>query len=325
MPATATRSRLAVLAIVAASLAALPAAATADASAVRPTNVASRTVAEGQTATLRIKLTCQRGYGPCDFRIDAVALTATRPGDFAARTSPVRSKLKIRRAGRSMVATVAFTATDDAVCEGAEVARVRVLKHTRRKGSRRDYGLITIQDDDCATPPAPQPVPAPPATPTPTPAPEAGPAPAFPADSGTPTVRTVALADGSLAECTTPQWIGTEAAGGVFQPGCAVAVACPPEARTCNVRAESRHTLERAVGEDRVSLNSRITTFSAGGVAFFHRDGSSAGVGFTRNEDPGVIIRGGESARVECNGVRIAPSAPNRSQIGCSLTLERLS
>lgn len=37
------------------------------------------------------------------------------------------------------------------------------------------------------------------------------------------------------------------------------------------------------------------------------------------------MIRGGESARVECNGVRITPTAPNRSTIGCSLTVERVS
>ncbi|MDX8153267.1 hypothetical protein SK069_16835 [Patulibacter brassicae] len=182
-----------------------------------------------------MKLTCQRGLGPCTFVVDAIGLTAKRGADFTARTSPSLTKLKIRRAGRSMVATVRFTALDDGVCEGTELARVRVTKRTRRKGGRRDYGTVTIKDADCETPTTPT-APAPttpgPTTPAPDPVP-GGPAPAFPPDAGTPTVRTTALTNGTLGECTTPQWIGTEAtagANGWFNRGCAVKVACPPVA-----------------------------------------------------------------------------------------------
>lgn len=325
------RSRLAVLAVAASALAAaLPAAASAAPDDLRPTKVGSWTVTEGEAANLRVRLACERGLRPpCTYVVDAIGLTAKRPADFSARTSPTRAKLKIKRAGRAMVATVAFTATDDAVCEGTEIARVRVLKRTRRDGARRDYGTVTIEDDDCETPPTPQPAPPAP-TPAPTPpapGPVADPTPAFPADAGAPTVTTTTLTNGTLGECRTPAWIGTSGlagADGFFQPGCAVKVACPPDARTCKASAESRHTLERAAGEDRVSLNSRVTAFSASGTAFFFRDGSSTASGFTRNEDT-VMIRGGESARVECNGVRITPSTPNRSTIGCSLTVERAS
>lgn len=331
MSTTAHRPRLALLAVAAATVAAgLPAAASAAAADVPPTTLSGWTVTEGRPTDLRVKLTCQRGLGPCTFVVDAIGLTAKRGADFTARTSPSLTKLKIRRAGRSMVATVRFTALDDGVCEGTELARVRVTKRTRRKGGRRDYGTVTIKDADCETPTTPT-APAPttpgPTTPAPDPVP-GGPAPAFPPDAGTPTVRTTALTNGTLGECTTPQWIGTEAtagANGWFNRGCAVKVACPPEARVCRVTAEGRHVLERAVEGERVSLNSRITAFSASDVAFWFRDQSSTGAGFTRTEDPGVMIRGGESARLECNGVRIAPTVPNRSLVGCALTVERVS
>jgi hypothetical protein len=326
MSITSSRSKLAVLAVAIASAgAALPTIASADSDAIRPTRVANWTLTEGQAATLRVKLTCERGYTPCTFLVDGIGLTAKRPDDFAARTKPARSKLKIRRGGRSMIATVSFTAVDDAVCEGTETARVRVIKRTRGAGSRRDYGNVTIEDDDCDTPPTPDPRPG---STDPKPDPKPDPSQPFPADSGSPTVTTTALANGTLGECTTPQWIGARATDGVdgwFNRGCAVKVTCPTTARVCSARAESRHSLERAIDGERVSLNSRITAFSASGVAFWFRDQSSAGAGFTRNEDPGVMIRGGESARVECNGVRIAPTAPNRSQIGCSLSVERVS
>jgi hypothetical protein len=316
MRTTSLRSRLTVLAVAAAVLGAvLPATAGA---AVRPTVLSGWTVAEGQTAKLRVKLTCQRGYGTCTYRVDTFSGTARRPDDFTAKTSPGRTKLKVRRAGHSMVATVAFTAVADGLCEGTETARVRVIKRTTRQGVGTDYGTVTITDPDCDAPPAPSPQPAP--APTPTPTPDVP----LPPDSGSPTVTTTNLTDGVLGECVTPQWIGTAAAGGSFNSGCAVKVACPPTARVCSARAESRHTLERAIDGERVSLNSRITTFSASDTAFFGRDQSSANTGFTRNEDS-VMIRGGESARIECNGVRIAPTAPNRSQVGCSLTVERVS
>jgi hypothetical protein len=329
MSTTARRPRLALFAVAAAAVAAgLPTAASAASTDVPPTTLAGWTLTEGRPTDLRVKLTCQRGLGPCTFVVDAIGLTAKRGTDFTARTSPTRSKLRIRRAGRSMVATVRFTALDDGVCEGTELARVRVTKRTRRQGGRRDYGTITIKDADCETPATPTaPAPPTPAPTTPDPAPGT-PAPAFPPDAGTPTVRTTALTNGTLGECTTPQWIGTEAtagANGWFNRGCAVKVACPPEARVCRVTAEGRHVLERAVDGERVSLNSRITAFSASDVAFWFRDQSSSGAGFTRTEDPGVMIRGGESARVECNGVRIAPTAPNRSTVGCALAVERVS
>ncbi|WP_320668694.1 hypothetical protein [Patulibacter defluvii] len=326
MLTTSFRSRLALIAVVGASLGtALPSAASADADAIRPTNVPDWTVSEGQTSDLRIKLTCQRGYGTCTFLVDAIPLTAARPGDFVAKTSPARAKLKIRRAGHSMIATVRFTAVADGVCEGTETARVRVIKRTRREGQRRDYGDITIEDRDCDTPPTPKPDPTPDPQPKPDPTPKPDPAPPLPADSGSPTVRTTALTNGTLGECVTPDWIGTQTTGGWFNRGCAVKVSCPPSAQVCSVHSESRHVLERAIDGERLSLNSRVTVFSAGGVSYWFRDQSSANQGFTRNEDPGVMIRGGESARVECNGVRIAPTVPNRSLIGCSLAVERVS
>ncbi|WP_026910518.1 hypothetical protein [Patulibacter minatonensis] len=331
MPTTSRTSRLALLALAATAVGvAVPTAASAAPDDIKPTTVAPVTVTEGQAVQLRIKLACERGVGiaPCTYRIDPVVLTAKPKLDFTALTSPARTKLKVKRAGRSMIATVTIKAVDDAVCEGTETGRIRVQKRTRRQGARRDYGTVTIRDNDCDTPATPQPAPQPAPAPAPTPDPTTpAPAPTFPADSGTPTVTTTAISNGSVVDCTTPQWIGTSGAAGAdgsFNQGCAVKVTCPPEARVCRVSAEGRHTLERSIDGERVSLNSRITAFSAGDVAFFHRDQSSSGAGFTRTEDV-VMLRGGESARNECNGVRITPTAPNRSKVGCTLTIEKQS
>lgn len=324
------RSSFAVLAAVIALGAAgtvLPADASAVPRVISPTKVGNWTVTEGSTVTLRIKLVCQRGYNPCTYQVNAVGLTARRPGDFVAKAPPARAKLKIRRPGRSMITTVTFTAVDDAICEGTEFARVRVVKRTRWRTlpPRIDYGTVAIRDNDCISRPIPAPTP--PLTPMPPSPPSPPVPPAFPPDSGTPTVTTTPLSAGTMRECTTPHWIGTETAGPNqwFNSGCSIVVACPQSASVCSARSESRHTLERSISGERVSLNSRVSAFSASGVRYWFRDQSSSGVGVTRNEDPGVMIRGGESARLECNGVRISPTQPNRSRIGCSLSVERVS
>lgn len=112
-------------------------------------------------------------------RPSRLALAAVAAASLGAVLPSAASALKIERAGRSMVATVAFTAVDDAVCEDTETARVRVVKRTRRKGARRDHGTVTIRDNDCDTPTSPKPAPAP--------APEPAPAPAPPAPTGSST------------------------------------------------------------------------------------------------------------------------------------------
>ena len=284
--------------------------------AIKPTKVGNWTVGEGETAKLKVKLKCQRGYGRCVFRVGVIQSTARRGTDFTARTKPVRSKLKIRRPGRSMVATITFTALDDSICEASETARVRVIKRTSKKvagkRSRRDFGKVKIVDDDCGPQPEPDPDPDP------------DPTPEFPPDSGDPTVTTTPLTNGTLAECSTPQWIGTEVTEGRFNIGCEAKATCPVTAQVCSVSSESNHALEIRTEGEQVSLNSRVSVFSSSGSRIWFRDQSSSGEGFARNEDPGVNIQGGQSARVECNGVRLAPTTPNRSKISCSLTVEKL-
>ncbi|MGD9695771.1 MAG: hypothetical protein AB7V42_08940 [Thermoleophilia bacterium] len=333
MTRTRALTRVALLALAAASLGTavgLPTAAAAppNADKIRPTQVPRRAITEGGKATFPVTLTCE--YQDCRFTVSGYPLSAKRGSDFTVTRSPAKSVYKLRR-GDSTVVSVTVKAVDDAVCEGLETGSVRVTKKVRFPvGARRDSGYITIKDNDCAPKPPPPsrvtPSPAKPAPPAPAPAPAPIPDPAFPPDSGTPTITTTQLANGTLTECTAPYWIGVEYEPNLwFNAGCSFTVKCPPEAQVCSARYEARHSLEKAAGEDRVSLNSRITALSASGASYWFRDQSSAGQGFTRNEDPGVMIRGGESVRVEANGVRITPSAPNRSRVGASLTLERVS
>jgi hypothetical protein len=98
-----------------------------------------------------------------------------------------------------------------------------------------------------------------------------------------------------------------------------VRLTCPSHLSVCAAKAESRIATASYRGQ-RVTLNSRMRAFSKGtDQEFWHRDVSCDNTNWCRTEDL-VYIRGGESASVQCNGVRA--SGHNTAKVECSLDLE---
>jgi hypothetical protein len=142
-----------------------------------------------------------------------------------------------------------------------------------------------------------------------------------PAATLTPTERTGNGAFRSCIAAYKPGVFGQYGAKGYYIAGCTVRLTCPSTRTGCTVMAESRINTERSRG-DRVTLNSRTRIFRRGlGVGW--GDSSCAGTNWCMTEDTyKVNIRGGDSASVQCNGVR--ESAPNRAQVRCTVELGSL-
>ena len=107
--------------------------------------------------------------------------------------------------------------------------------------------------------------------------------------------------------------LGQYGAWGYFVDGCTVRLTCPTRLRAAS-RPESRSW-------QRVTLNSRLRAFSSSGNVIWYRDVSCDNANWCRTEDL-VHIRGGQSASVQCNGVR--QPGHNRATVACTLNLENL-
>jgi len=127
-------------------------------------------------------------------------------------------------------------------------------------------------------------------------------------------------ASGVTSTCQTPDQVGVYGqygAWGYYVDGCTVRLACPSYLRVCSANANSRIVSGPDRGQ-RVTLNSRLRAFSASGTLFWYRDMSCASTASCGTVDL-VYIRGGESASVQCNGVR--EGGHNRANVACTLGL----
>jgi hypothetical protein len=113
---------------------------------------------------------------------------------------------------------------------------------------------------------------------------------------------------------------GQYGAWGNYIDGCTVRLKCPAgtTVTTCEASSESRIGLSTYNGQN-VSLNSRLRVFSSSGYNFWFRDQSCFNTNWCRNEDM-VYVRPGESASVQCNGVR-QTSQNNTGNVRCQLFL----
>jgi hypothetical protein len=303
----------------------------ADASPASPARVKIPTVTvdEGSAARFAIPLSCRAAS--CRFRVSALPGSAVPGKDYTAR-----STVKSLKAGQTATVTFQVATIDDASCERTERLDVVVRTDIGRR-HRTDKGQVRIDSaGDCDAPtaapavkaastpaaaPAPAPAPAPAAAPTP------GPsfAPTLTGDVGAPTTSGTDYGqDGRILTCRTPMWIGVLGQGGAAgfsNSGCTVRITCPTSAQVCSANATSDITTERFLGH-RVTLNARMRVFSASGVEYWHRDVSCASSDLCAAKDL-VNIRGGESASVECNGVRQNGPESNRAKVSCTLDVER--
>lgn len=315
MPFTTTRRLLVAAALLGPVLAAAPAHAEF---APHATVTPGVKVTEGATATVKATLACSSGNTPCRFLFSSAspAVMAKRPvvKVLGGRTKTIAWKVRTKA---------------DGVCAPNRTVRLDIA--SRRDGGASQYagsGTITLTDrGDCQvliTGPAVQPAvtPAPTAPQEPAPAPQqlVAPQASFaPQDGGTFTTHVTNLGDEFDGECTTPLWTGQLGDGGYFNSGCVITVKCPPSASVCQADAKSTIDTERYTGR-RVTLNTRLHVYSAGAVEYWHRDRSCAGQDTCTATDM-IMVRGGENAQVECNGVR-ENAETNRSRITCDLNLK---
>lgn len=115
-----------------------------------------------------------------------------------------------------------------------------------------------------------------------------------------------------------PGVLGQYGASGYYISGCSMRLTCTGTA-LCRVSERSTITTENFVGHS-VTLNTRIRYISSAGAVTGWRDKSCAGTNYCRAEDE-TYISPGQSASVECNGVR--QNAPNRGRVRCQIHLVR--
>jgi hypothetical protein len=281
------------------------------------------TVLEGQTAYKTISAKCLDTKPRCKASVRAIRGSAVANEDF----TPV-SKAKALKRGQIWRIQLAVATIDDDTCEFGESFNVQV----RVSGTRPVSYPVLIEPSDCrvdgatgqkipdTTPTTPPETPVtPPAQTTPpvvTPTP--GP------DDLTIKNDTFDYGTGTIATCETANKTGVKGQGcawGHYIDGCTVKLTCPTSVRICSAKAESKILTENRIGH-RVTLNSRMRVFSASMTEFWHRDVSCAQTDWCAAEDQ-VMVRGGETASVECNGVRQSGPEANRAKVICKLDLER--
>jgi len=125
---------------------------------------------------------------------------------------------------------------------------------------------------------------------------------------------------GKMLTCVAPHKVGVYGqygASGHYIAGCTVQLPCPTTVRGCTVASESRINNELYRGSG-VTMNSRIRSLRPSGAVYGWRDRSCAGTDWCLIEDA-TTIAPGESASVQCNGVRKA--GHNRTQVRCTVDL----
>jgi uncharacterized protein YkwD len=132
---------------------------------------------------------------------------------------------------------------------------------------------------------------------------------------------TVDYGTGIYSECMPDSQTGVQGqygAWGHFISGCSMRVWCTGRT-ACKVSTRSTISTGSFVGH-RVTLNSRVRRFYSSGAVRDWRDRSCEGTNWCRAE-MGSWISPGESASIECNGVR--QSAPNTARVRCLVDLTR--
>jgi uncharacterized protein YkwD len=116
---------------------------------------------------------------------------------------------------------------------------------------------------------------------------------------------------------------GQHGAWGSYVGGCMTPAVKCTSYPVCLVSMRSTINTEQ-FSNNRVTLNTRLRYYNSSGAVYGHRDKSCEGINYCRAEDAGPTIglKFGESASVECNGVR-ETVAGNRARAHCSLTLTR--
>ena len=120
--------------------------------------------------------------------------------------------------------------------------------------------------------------------------------------------------------CVTDDARGVKGAFGArdyYIPGCVTTrVDCPP-GRKCIGHAKSTITSSAA---DAVTLNQRVRVSVGNGTPPWHRDGSCAGTVKCESAIDTILINGGGSATLECNGTHARADAV--ASVECNLDLE---
>ena len=272
-----------------------------------PPNITTDQVDEGQAFVLPVNAVCS-GAKKCTYTVTTESGTATAGSDF----TPATATGTVKR-NRTFTTTLTVPALADQLEESFETFTVKVTVTKPRKAPKSFTATQTITPSVAPEPGQPAPAPAP------------EPEPVYPPDSGAPAYTSQYITNGVMRECRTPMWIGKPGAYGAwgnYNSGCEMRLYCPNTAQVCTVRTESAINSERSIGQ-RVTMNSRITAFSASGVKFWHRDKSCDSSDWCRTEDT-VNIRSGESALLGCNGVHASGPRANRSSVRCSLIVEKL-
>jgi hypothetical protein len=307
----------------------------------------NRIVNEGGTAAFRTKLTCP--FPECTYRLYTAPGTATvdnkKPGNKDYNPFAYQTVTLEKGQAKALVFRVK-TLTDD-VCEKDEYFFVKLegewsgindryggpapVEKTVKATIRGEQCIVTTKPKDIdvivSRPELqPKPAPAPDPAPAPAPAPPPGPTPNTTNGDSTSGQQTSWTAGSTtIARCTTDLATGVQGqydAWGHYIAGCTVRLTCPVSVRVCQASEESRINTEFYIGH-RVTLSSRMRVFSASNTEFWHRDQSCANNDWCAVEDM-VMVRGGESASVQCNGVRQSGPEANRARNTCQLSLESL-
>ena len=144
------------------------------------------------------------------------------------------------------------------------------------------------------------------------------------ADDPAATTTTTDYGSGVTSTCQTPDKIGVDGqygAWGYYIDGCTVRLTCTNVAGNCKVSSRSIITTETWAGH-RVTLNSRIRIYGTDGSLRTWRDRSCEGTNQCTAQDA-TWMYPGESASVQCNGVRAIAS--NRGRVRCQVNVQRES
>jgi hypothetical protein len=140
-----------------------------------------------------------------------------------------------------------------------------------------------------------------------------------------PTVTTQTFDNATRRDCVMPEQTGVPGAYGAwgnFIYGCTVKLTCPHRFRACVV--DQRSGILANGPNPEVSLNSRLRLYNRSGRLAWVKDLSCWDVGACYVDETDTLpqIRPGESASVECNGVREA--LDGTAHVDCAVLLTRV-
>ena len=132
-------------------------------------------------------------------------------------------------------------------------------------------------------------------------------------------------ANAQLVNCFTPVREGVLyewGAWGYYIDGCTAPATCPTSVYYCTVVGESNIRTWNQLGH-RVTLNAKLRKFAFSG-AITWQDTTCSGINScTPSPYLSTWIYGGESASIQCNGVRqYVPGVPNSAVVSCHVYLQ---